>query len=174
MNLPKCPLTTRQRCVVRHAPSGFRRGFCPSSPYCPQETSRLYLWNLTVLVVFFMNKSYHTKRSQGLNKMAIGTLENGGQTPRYYQWDQKFDKTKAPVVQAYELPDGHWGVWCGYCDRWHYHGPAPGHRCAPCDAAGGFSTSPYYETGYILEAAGRAPAHLIAAGKRKRRSRHPL
>lgn len=51
----------------------------------------------------------------------------------------------APLLQA-ELTDGGlWRVWCKYCERYHHHGPQPGHRLAHCAPA-----TPYTVTGYTL------------------------
>jgi hypothetical protein len=102
--------------------------------------------------------------------------------PYEYGKGDEHDKINAPYVDAYEMPDGHLGVWCGYCDRFHYHGGGPdlGHRCAPCHYANGMSPSPYYTTGYILRAAGPCPPDLLALIKRRsaaaaaRRKRNPV
>jgi hypothetical protein len=58
----------------------------------------------------------------------------------------------APVLPAYEVEiDGlHWLVWCKYCQTWHKHGAAEGHREAHCMD----SNSPYWKTGYNLAYAG--------------------
>ena len=56
-----------------------------------------------------------------------------------------------PTLPAYETVHG-WRVWCAYCKRWHYHAGEPGHRAAHCHVA----TSPYRQTGYILELAADA------------------
>jgi hypothetical protein len=48
----------------------------------------------------------------------------------------------APVLPAYEaVIEGvtHWVVWCKYCQVWHQHGAAEGHREAHCtDSASGY------------------------------------
>jgi hypothetical protein len=60
----------------------------------------------------------------------------------------------APVLPAYErVVEGvmNWAVWCAHCEKWHFHGPADGHREAHCtDPA-----SPYWKTGYNLAFAGK-------------------
>ena len=59
----------------------------------------------------------------------------------------------APTLNAYErILNGatRWSVWCSYCQVWHNHGPAEGHRWAHCQAEG----SPYQETGYNLRFVG--------------------
>jgi hypothetical protein len=42
----------------------------------------------------------------------------------------------APTVAAWEIirPDGETAylVWCKFCEVWHKHGPAEGHRIAHC------------------------------------------
>ena len=59
----------------------------------------------------------------------------------------------APVLPAYEaVIKGvtHWMVWCKYCQTWHQHGAAEGHREAHCTD----STSGYWKQGYNLAYAG--------------------
>jgi hypothetical protein len=41
-------------------------------------------------------------------------------------------------------------VWCRYCEVWHEHGPAEGHRIAHCQSA-----TQYTATGYNLALAGK-------------------
>jgi hypothetical protein len=60
---------------------------------------------------------------------------------------------EAPVLPAYKaVIKGftHWLVWCKYCERWHWHGAAEGHREAHCTD----STSGYWQQGYNLAYAG--------------------
>jgi len=60
----------------------------------------------------------------------------------------------APDLVAYETAiDGgvRWVVWCDHCERWHDHGPAPGHREAHC----GDRQSPYWKSGYNLSYSGK-------------------
>lgn len=60
----------------------------------------------------------------------------------------------APTLPAYEAAhkgSNVWRVWCRYCNEWHEHGPAEGHRIAHCSEA----TSPYHITGYNLAYAGQ-------------------
>jgi hypothetical protein len=59
----------------------------------------------------------------------------------------------APVLPAYEaVIKGvtRYVVWCKYCNKWHRHGAAEGHREAHCTD----SASPYWRTGYNLAYAG--------------------
>jgi hypothetical protein len=59
----------------------------------------------------------------------------------------------APVLPAYEAVIGgciHWLVWCRYCNQWHRHGAAEGHREAHCND----SSSPYWKMWYNLAYAG--------------------
>ena len=59
----------------------------------------------------------------------------------------------APVLPAYEaVIEGvtHRVVWCKFCNKWHWHGAAEGHREAHCkDSASG-----YWRQGYNLAYAG--------------------
>jgi hypothetical protein len=60
----------------------------------------------------------------------------------------------APVLPAYEaIIKGvtHWMVWCKFCNKWHRHGAAEGHREAHCQD----SSSPYWKQGYNLAFAGK-------------------
>jgi hypothetical protein len=60
---------------------------------------------------------------------------------------------EAPVLPAYEavVRGATRGVvWCKYCEKWHSHGAAEGHREAHCQD----SNSPYWRTGYNLAFAG--------------------
>lgn len=52
----------------------------------------------------------------------------------------------APILIAYRYSPSSLVVWCGYCQRWHWHSPGDGHRVAHCL----LPTSPYHTTGYIL------------------------
>jgi hypothetical protein len=57
----------------------------------------------------------------------------------------------APVLPAHRVRSKRTGairfrVWCRFCGRWHYHGPATGHREAHCTSP----SSPYFRTGYDL------------------------
>ena len=66
----------------------------------------------------------------------------------------------APVLSAYEAVingSTHWLVWCRYCQKWHRHGAAEGHREAHCND----SNSPYWKTGYNLAFAGEWENHSI-------------
>lgn len=59
----------------------------------------------------------------------------------------------APTLPAYEtIINGatRWVVWCKYCETYHKHGPAEGHRETHCQSP----ESPYYKTGYNLAFAG--------------------
>ena len=61
---------------------------------------------------------------------------------------------EAPVLPAYEaIIKGtvRWMVWCKFCNKWHHHGPAEGHREAHCTDA----TSGYWKQGYNLAYAGK-------------------
>ena len=64
-----------------------------------------------------------------------------------------FTDAEAPTLEP-EPYDDHgrplWRVWCDYCDRWHYHGPAPGHGIAHCRDP----FSPYNLLGYNLSRLG--------------------
>ena len=51
-----------------------------------------------------------------------------------------------PVIDC-ERHGTRWRFWCGYCRRYHYHSPEPGHRVAHCDNR----ESPYVVGGYILK-----------------------
>jgi hypothetical protein len=54
----------------------------------------------------------------------------------------------APTLGAKEVEEEGvkvWLVWCRYCQRWHAHGPAAGHRIAHCQRE-----TPYTATGYNL------------------------
>ena len=59
----------------------------------------------------------------------------------------------APTVAAWEIirPDGTaaYLVWCKFCEVWHEHGPAEGHRIAHCQNA-----TFYSRTGHNLALAG--------------------
>ena len=54
----------------------------------------------------------------------------------------------APTVPAYQHhgEDGRtlWGMWCDYCQRWHWHGQGEGHRIEHCHDP----RSPYAKHGY--------------------------
>ena len=55
----------------------------------------------------------------------------------------------APTLPAEEVTVNgatRWRVWCRYCEAWHHHGPADGHREAHCPDQG----SPYWAKGYNL------------------------
>ena len=57
------------------------------------------------------------------------------------------------MLRAYEVVlNGvtHWVVFCKFCKKWHWHGPAEGHREAHCKD----SASDYWKTGYNLVYAG--------------------
>ena len=59
----------------------------------------------------------------------------------------------APTLSAYsaEVNDSvYWLVWCDYCEVWHRHGPAEGHREAHCKD----EESLYWKCGYNLAYAG--------------------
>jgi hypothetical protein len=61
---------------------------------------------------------------------------------------------EAPVLPAYEVRVKgvtQWVVYCTFCNRWHRHGPAEGHREAHCTD----SSSPYWKCGYNLAFAGK-------------------
>ena len=56
--------------------------------------------------------------------------------------------TERPVLPAVASVDGvNASAWCRYCDRFHTHGNAAGHRVAHCLV----EDSPYRDTGYVLE-----------------------
>jgi hypothetical protein len=60
----------------------------------------------------------------------------------------------SPVLPAYEAfvsGSVYWLGWCDHCDVYHRHGPAEGHRETHCNDP----ASPYWNTGYNLEYAGR-------------------
>ena len=67
--------------------------------------------------------------------------------------DFAFLDLDASTVAAWEItrPNGSIGylIWCRYCERWHEHGPAEGHRMAHCEGV-----TPYTATGYNLALAG--------------------
>ena len=53
----------------------------------------------------------------------------------------------APTIGCDEvISDGRllWRFFCRHCCRFHYHGPAQGHRISHCQVPGG----PYENTGY--------------------------
>ena len=61
---------------------------------------------------------------------------------------------EASVLPAYEtVINGvtHWMVFCKFCNKWHRHGAAEGHREAHCTD----STSGYWKQGYNLAYAGK-------------------
>jgi len=53
-----------------------------------------------------------------------------------------------PIVYTQPRDDGEEGhmFWCGFCNKYHYHGTREGHRSADCINR----TSPYLEHGYVL------------------------
>lgn len=53
-----------------------------------------------------------------------------------------------PIVYTQPRDDGVEGhmFWCGFCNKYHYHGVGEGHRAADCFN----SSSPYIERGYVL------------------------
>ena len=65
-------------------------------------------------------------------------------TPPYFI---KLDVSTLPTEKVTVAGRVLWCVWCAYCEQWHYHGPAPGHREAHCHDA----QSGYEETGYNLK-----------------------
>lgn len=67
---------------------------------------------------------------------------------------QGIDPFEVPIVPAFALDDEIWTFPCKYCKKWHRHGPFEGHRVAHCTSI----ESPYRETGYILEYAGKLRA----------------
>jgi hypothetical protein len=60
----------------------------------------------------------------------------------------------APVLPAFDVVIKgvtRWVVWCKFCEKWHHHGAAEGHREAHCTDSG----SPYWKKGYNLAYAGK-------------------
>lgn len=56
----------------------------------------------------------------------------------------------APTLPAYlDNEKQQTFVWCKYCDKWHQHGAAEGHRGAHCT-----EESPYSATGYFIKIVG--------------------
>jgi hypothetical protein len=77
----------------------------------------------------------------------------------------------APTVAAYAVPHETgvaWGVWCKFCQAWHYHGIGEGHREAHCQP-----TTPYSETGYNLSFVGDAEAWYPGPPERPQDSPDP-
>ena len=69
----------------------------------------------------------------------------------------------APMIGCDEVVcDGRmlWQFFCRYCGRYHFHGPAAGHRIAHCQVPGG----PYERTGYSLVLIEPAEAPTVVNG----------
>ena len=79
-------------------------------------------------------------------------------------------RKKAPILDAYDLGDGHCAIWCNHCGLWHVHGSCNTvlHVAAHCgwmqpwEAPPDFpGNSPYLETGYWLKPAGPATPEIL-------------
>ncbi|GAB5403919.1 MAG: hypothetical protein Aurels2KO_21500 [Aureliella sp.] len=62
------------------------------------------------------------------------------------------NKSDAPILVVEPvLIDGYikrYRVWCKFCEDWHYHGSAEGHRECHCSNN---ADSAYHATGYVLK-----------------------
>lgn len=73
-----------------------------------------------------------------------------------------------PTLPAVASKDGKSAsVWCRYCDRFHTHGNAPGHRVAHCIV----EDSPYRDRGYVLELVAGTQKSLRPPAEARRKPR---
>lgn len=73
------------------------------------------------------------------------------------------DKNGVPYVDAYEVNETQWAVWCEHCGWWHLHGAGGGDRVAHCFEEGG----PYRRVGYHLRYVGKLTKEVRASRKRE-------